>query len=71
MNVMNWNDKTYFLGTDSLKIGFVQGKMITDYLAKTDPAKAEDTTVIDQYGHELDADAPLHEGMTITFKTEE
>ena len=41
------------------------------YFAKTDPAKAEETTVMDQYGHELDADAPLHEGMTITFKTEE
>ena len=37
------------------------------YFAKTDPAKAEETTVMDQYGHELDADAPLHEGMTITL----
>ncbi len=41
LNVMKWNDKTYFLGTDSLKIGFVQGKMITDYLAKADPAKLD------------------------------
>lgn len=41
------------------------------YFAKTEPAKAEETMVMDEYGHELDADAPLHEGMTITFKTEE
>ncbi len=37
MEVMNWNDKTFFLGTDSLGGGLVQGKMITDYLEKSKP----------------------------------
>ena len=38
LKALNWNDKTYFLGTDALGGGFVQGKVITDYLAESDPA---------------------------------
>ena len=35
---MNWNDKTYYVGFDAAGGGAVQGKLITDYLAKADPA---------------------------------
>ena len=41
------------------------------YYAKTDPQKADEVTAYDQYGHELDGDAPLHEGMIITTQTYE
>ncbi len=34
MASMNWNDKTYYVGFDANGGGAVQGKMITDYLAK-------------------------------------
>jgi methyl-galactoside transport system substrate-binding protein len=33
MAVMNWNDKTYYVGFDAAGGGAVQGKLITDYLA--------------------------------------
>ena len=38
MDSMNWNDKTYYVGFDAAGGGAVQGKLITDYLAKADPA---------------------------------
>ena len=38
MEIMNWNDKTYHVGCDSLRGGYVQGQMIEDFLAKSDPA---------------------------------
>ncbi len=44
MDVMNWNDKTYYVGFDAAGGGAVQGKLITDYLATADPA------VIDRNG---------------------
>lgn len=44
MDTMNWNDKTYYVGFDAAGGGAVQGKLITDYLAKQDPA------VIDRNG---------------------
>ncbi|OJF76686.1 MAG: sugar-binding lipoprotein [Treponema sp. CETP13] len=36
MEVMNWNDKTYYVGFDAAGGGAVQGKLITDYLATAD-----------------------------------
>jgi methyl-galactoside transport system substrate-binding protein len=33
MAVMNWNDKTFYVGFDAAGGGAVQGKLITDYLA--------------------------------------
>ena len=44
MDSMNWNDKTYYVGFDSAGGGAVQGKLITDWLAKQDPS------VIDRNG---------------------
>lgn len=44
MDSMNWNDKTYYVGFDAAGGGAVQGKLITDYLAKADPS------VIDRNG---------------------
>ena len=41
------------------------------YFAKSDPSMADEVTVADEYGHELDGDAPLQEGAILTFKTEE
>lgn len=41
------------------------------YFAKTDPSKAMEVTVLDEYGHEVDPDAPLSEGTILTFKSEE
>lgn len=38
LEALNWNNKTYFLGSDALGGGFVQGKLITDFLAESDPA---------------------------------
>lgn len=38
---MNWNDKTYYVGFDAVGGGFVQGKMIIDWLAKQDPSKID------------------------------
>ena len=38
---VNWNDKTYYVGFDAAGGGAVQGKLITDYLAKADPAKID------------------------------
>ncbi len=38
MTSMNWNDKTYYVGFDAAGGGAVQGKLITDFLAKTDPS---------------------------------
>jgi methyl-galactoside transport system substrate-binding protein len=32
MDVMNWNDKTFYVGFDAAGGGAVQGKLITDYL---------------------------------------
>ena len=44
MEVMNWNDKTYYVGFDAAGGGAVQGKLVVDYLASADPA------VIDRNG---------------------
>ena len=41
MTSMNWNDKTYYVGFDAAAGGAVQGQLITDYLAKADPAKID------------------------------
>ena len=41
MASMNWNDKTYYVGFDAAAGGAVQGQLITDYLAKADPAKID------------------------------
>ncbi len=38
MEVMNWNDKTYYVGFDAAGGGAVQGQLIVDYLASADPA---------------------------------
>ena len=44
MDVMEWNDKTYYVGFDAAGGGAVQGQLIVDYLASADPA------VIDRNG---------------------
>ncbi len=44
MEVMNWNDKTYYVGFDAAGGGAVQGQLIVDFLASADPA------VIDRNG---------------------
>ncbi len=44
MEVMNWNDKTYYVGFDAAGGGAVQGQLIVDFLATADPA------VIDRNG---------------------
>ena len=41
MTSMNWNDTTYYVGFDAAAGGAVQGQLITDYLAKADPAKID------------------------------
>lgn len=41
MNSMNWNDKTYYVGFDAAGGGAVQGKLIADFLATSDPAKID------------------------------
>ena len=41
MTSMNWNDKTYYVGFDAAAGGAVKGQLITDYLAKADPAKID------------------------------
>ena len=41
MNSMNWNDKTYYVGFDAAGGGAVQGKLITDFLVASDPAKID------------------------------
>ena len=38
MDVMNWNDKTYYVGFDAAGGGAVQGQLIVDFLANADPA---------------------------------
>lgn len=38
MASMNWNDNTYYVGFDAAGGGAVQGKLIADFLAKSDPA---------------------------------
>ncbi len=38
MDVMEWNDKTYYVGFDAAGGGAVQGQLIVDYLASADPA---------------------------------
>ena len=38
MEVMNWNDKTYYVGFDAAGGGAVQGQLIVDFLAGADPA---------------------------------
>ena len=38
MDVMNWNDSTYYVGFDAAGGGAVQGQLIVDYLASADPA---------------------------------
>ena len=38
MDVMNWNESTYYVGFDAAGGGEVQGQMIVDYLATADPA---------------------------------
>ena len=44
MDVMEWYDKTYYVGFDAAGGGAVQGQLIVDYLASADPA------VIDRNG---------------------
>jgi len=46
MDSMNWNDKTFYVGFDAAGGGAVQGKLIADFLASSDPA------VIDRNGDE-------------------
>lgn len=41
MESMNWNDKTYYVGFDAAGGGAVQGKLITDWLAKQDASKID------------------------------
>lgn len=41
MNSMNWNDKTYYVGFDAAGGGAVQGKLIADFLATSDPTKID------------------------------
>lgn len=41
MDIMNWNDKTYYVGFDAAGGGDVQGKLITDWLAKQDASKID------------------------------
>ena len=38
-DTMNWNSKTYYVGFDAAGGGAVQGKLITDWLAKQDASK--------------------------------
>ena len=38
MDVMEWNDKTYYVGFDAAGGGAVQGQLIVDFLASADPA---------------------------------
>ena len=47
MEVMNWNDKTYYVGFDAAGGGAVQGQLIVDFLASADPA------VVDRNGDGL------------------
>ena len=39
--LMNWNDKTYYVGCDALLSGFVQARMISDFLTKSEPSKID------------------------------
>ncbi|MGP1588003.1 MAG: substrate-binding domain-containing protein [Treponemataceae bacterium] len=41
METMNWNDMTYYVGSDDAGGGAVQGKLVTDFLAGEDPAKLD------------------------------
>lgn len=41
MDIMNWNDKTYYVGFDAAGGGDVQGKLITDWLSKQDASKID------------------------------
>lgn len=41
MDIMNWNDKTYYVGFDAAGGGTVQGKLIVDWLAKQDASKVD------------------------------
>jgi methyl-galactoside transport system substrate-binding protein len=41
MNSMNWNDKTYYVGFDSVGGGAVQGQLIVDWLAEQDATKID------------------------------
>lgn len=38
MASMNWNDKTYYVGFDAASGGTVQGKLITNFLANSEPS---------------------------------
>lgn len=40
-DTMNWNSKTYYVGFDATGGGAVQGKLITDWLAKQDASKID------------------------------
>lgn len=40
-DTMNWNSKTYYVGFDAAGGGAVQGKLITDWLAKQDATKID------------------------------
>ncbi|SJZ39468.1 monosaccharide ABC transporter substrate-binding protein, CUT2 family (TC 3.A.1.2.-) [Treponema berlinense] len=40
-DTMNWNSKTYYVGFDAAGGGAVQGKLITDWLAKQDASKID------------------------------
>lgn len=40
-DTMNWNSKTYYVGFDAAGGGAVQGKLITDWLAKQDTSKID------------------------------
>ena len=41
MTAMTFNENTYYVGFDAAGGGAVQGKLITDFLAKADPAKID------------------------------
>ena len=41
MSSMNWNDKTFYVGFDAASGGIVQGKLITDFLATSDPSSID------------------------------
>ena len=41
MSIMNWNDRTFFVGSDAIGGGILQAQMITDYFNNTDIALAD------------------------------
>ena len=57
MEVMNWNDKTFYVGFDAAGGGAVQGQLVVDYLASADPA------VLDRNGDDRVSERLLGHGL--------